>query len=109
MRRALHKLNHEFCEVIPLKNTRSVAQKILNCADFPGEILTGVPVVELKGNAEAVVLNHRGVIAYDAESVRIASALGPVTVLGTNLQIRRMNRERIVLNGTIRRVELGLC
>jgi sporulation protein YqfC len=71
--------------------------------------LTGVPVVELKGGSEAVVLNHRGVIAYDEKEVRIASALGPVSVVGAELRIRRMNRERIVLNGKIRRVELGLC
>ena len=90
-------------------HARTVAQRILTFADFPGEILTGVPVVELKGGSEAVVLNHRGVIAYDENEIRIASALGPVTVAGSGLRIRRMNRERIVLNGTSRRVELGLC
>lgn len=105
----MHTLNHEFCEVIRLKEIRTVAQRILTCADFPGEILTGVPVVELKGGTEAVVLNHRGVIAYDESQVRIASVLGPVIVVGTGLRIRRMNRERIVLNGKILRVELGLC
>ena len=92
-----------------LKHVRTVAQRILSSADFPGEILTGVPVVELKGCAEAVILNHRGVIAYDETVIRVASALGPLAVLGTGLSIRRMNRERIVLNGTIRRVELELC
>ncbi len=86
-----------------------MAQRILSCADYPGEILTGVPVVELKGVSEAVILNHRGVIAYGDGEVRIASALGPVTVAGTGLQIRRMNRERIVLNGVIRRVEIEQC
>ena len=92
-----------------LKQARTAAQRILSCADFPGEILTGVPVVELKGVSEAVILNHRGVIAYDEAEIRVASALGSVLVIGTDLRIRRMNRERIVLVGTIRRVELGLC
>ena len=92
-----------------MKRARTAAQRILSSVDYPGEILTGVPVVELKGCAEAVVLNHRGVIAYDENQVRIASALGQVVVVGTGLRIRRMNRERIVLNGTIHRVELGLC
>lgn len=92
-----------------MKQARTAAQRILSCADFPGEILTGVPVVELKGVSEAVILNHRGVIAYDEAEIRVASALGSVLVIGTDLRIRRMNRERIVLVGTIRRVELGLC
>lgn len=92
-----------------MKHARTAAQRILNCVDYPGEVLTGVPVVELKGASEAVILNHRGVIAYDETEVRIASALGPVVVIGTGLRIRRMNRERIVLNGKICRVELSLC
>ena len=90
-----------------MKQLRDRAQGVLAAADFPGEILTGVPVVELKGRAEAVVINHRGVVAYGPEEVRIASALGPVRVRGQELTIFRMNRERIVLHGRIAAVELG--
>lgn len=89
-----------------MKQARIAAQKMLAAADYPGEILTGVPVVELKGSAEAVILSHRGVLAYDPAEVRIASVLGPVVVRGAELTIRRMNRERIVLLGKIRQVEL---
>ena len=88
-------------------DARSRVQKLLTGADFPGEILTGVPVVELKGSAEAVVLNHRGIIAYSPTEIRIASATGPLTLIGEALTIRQMNRERIVLQGTIQRVETG--
>lgn len=86
---------------------RNGIQRLLTRADFPGEILTGVAVVELKGDSEAVVLNHRGVIAYSADEVRIASATGALTLRGAGLTIHRMNRERIVLHGTIRTVETG--
>ncbi|MBR6119389.1 MAG: hypothetical protein IKQ04_03610 [Oscillospiraceae bacterium] len=89
-----------------MKQARIAAQRILAAADYPGEILTGVPVVELKGTAEAVVLGHRGVIAYEPQQLQIASSLGPVVIQGAELRIRRMNRERIVLLGKIRRVEL---
>ena len=94
-----------------MKKLRDRAQGVLAAADFPGEILTGVPVVELKGAAEAVVIRHRGVVAYEAEEVRIASALGPIRVRGEELTICRMNRERIVLHGRIAAVELeeGSC
>ena len=90
-----------------MKNARAKAQAILAAADFPGEILTGVPVVELKGTAEAVVLRHRGVVAYGPEEVRIASTMGTLRVRGEDLRIFRMNRERIVLHGRIASVELG--
>lgn len=90
-----------------MKHARTRAQALLAAADFPGEILTGVPVVELKGTAEAVVLCHRGVVAYGPEEVRIATALGVLRVRGEGLTIFRMNRERIVVHGKIASVELG--
>lgn len=90
-----------------MKQARAAVQRVLAAADYPGEILTGVPVVELKGTAEAAVLSHRGVIAYDPAEVRIASSIGAVVIRGAELSIRRMNRERIVLLGKIRQVELG--
>lgn len=89
-----------------MKKTRSLAQRILAEADFPGEILTGVPVVELKGTGEAVVISHRGVIGYEPEEVKIASALGPIRIRGKDLTIFRMNRDRIVIHGTITVVEM---
>lgn len=90
-----------------MKNARNLAQKLLAAADFPGEILTGVPVVEIKGDSEAVVISHRGVISYDESSVRIASALGELWIEGDGLTVFRMNRERIVLHGSVRRVSVG--
>ena len=90
-----------------MKRSRILAQAVLSAADFPGEILTGVPVVELKGLSEAVILSHRGIIAYDPAEVRIATATGPITVRGEGMTIYRMNRERIILHGTIRSVENG--
>ena len=90
-----------------MKEARSKAQGILAAADFPGEILTGVPVVEIKGTSEAVVICHRGVIGYEPEELRIASSLGPIRIRGAGLTIFRMNRERIVLHGKVCSVELG--
>ena len=90
-----------------MRNARIFAQRVLSAADFPAEILTGVPVIEIKGSAETVVISHRGVIAYDDTAVRIASALGELTILGEDLSVYRMNRERIVLHGRIRSVEIG--
>ena len=37
----------------------------------------------------------------------IASALGPVAVSGAELTVYRMNRERILLHGTVRAVTVG--
>lgn len=85
---------------------RQKLQSLLNAGDFPGEILTGVPVVELHGTSEGVILNHRGVRSYGPEEIRVASSIGTILLEGERLVIFRMNRERIVLHGRIRSVRL---
>lgn len=82
-------------------------QKILSAADFPTEILSGIPVLEIHGDREATVIHHRGVIAYSESEISVASELGPVVVQGEKLLIFRMNRERIVIHGRVLLVRIG--
>ncbi len=90
-----------------MKNVSRKMQEILSVSDFPSEILTGVPVLEIKGDREAVIIRHRGVISYDEHEIRISSSLGIITVQGHDLVINRMNRERIQLCGTVFCVRVG--
>ena len=90
-----------------MKRGRTILQGLLADADFPGEILTGVPVIEIRGSSEIVIICHRGVMGYQTERVQIATAIGPVLVRGEELRIHRMNRERIVLHGKVRDVKVG--
>ena len=90
-----------------MRSLRRRVQEILNAADFPAEIFTGVPVVEVHGDTEALVIGHRGIVSYAPDRVVSASALGPVTVSGTALTVYRMNRERILLHGRVTAVTVG--
>lgn len=100
-------MNKTVLEVIDMGQARRKLQTVLNARDFPAEILTGVPVVEIKGDAEAVVVCHRGILAYGEDRVQIATSIGPVVIEGAHLEIFRMNRERIVLHGKVLRVSVG--
>ena len=82
-------------------------QRILSAADFPTEILSGIPVLEIHGDREATVIHHRGVLAYFESEISIASELGPISVQGEKLLIFRMNREQIVIHGCVRLVSIG--
>lgn len=90
-----------------MKHSRQVVQGLLGARDFPAELFTGVPVIEIKGDSEAAVICHRGILSYEENRVQINSALGRITVLGKGLMIYRMNRERIQLKGTVFSVWIG--
>ncbi len=86
---------------------RQSLQSFLSAADFPAEILTGVPVVVIKGTSEVEVIHHRGILRYEQNDVHAASSIGMVRLQGEGLTIVRMNRERIVLRGKVFQVAIG--
>jgi sporulation protein YqfC len=88
-------------------STRRKVQSVLSATDFPGEILTGVPTIEVNGDSEAAIVNHRGILAYSREEICVGSLLGTVCLRGKDLVIFRMNRERVVIHGLVRCVTIG--
>lgn len=75
--------------------------------DLPSQILTGDPVVELKGRSEAFVQCHRGITGFSDACVCIATSVGTVRVCGSGLRVLRMNRDCIVVCGRIDAVHYG--
>lgn len=90
-----------------MRSSKTVVQSVLRAVDFPRELWTGAPVIEITGDAEATVIHHRGIIAYAPEELCVASSLGCVRIRGRDLRLGRMNRERILIYGKVSRVDVG--
>ena len=63
---------------------RSASEKL----GIPPEILTGLPVVELTGDAAVLIEQHHGISAYSEEEVCVKVNLGTICVTGSGLTIR---------------------
>ena len=74
--------------------------------DLPGEILPGQSLVELTGDRQIFIENHRGVIAYTREHMGIRLSFGELHICGQCLELARMNREHLVITGVIQSLEL---
>ena len=90
-----------------MKASKTLTGRLFRAVSLPAELLSGIPVVEIKGGQETSVIHHRGIAAYSEREVRILSGIGAVRICGDGLQIELMNRERIVVCGTVRFVQLG--
>ena len=73
---------------------------------IPPEILSGLPVVELTGDAAVLIEQHRGISAYSEQTVCIKANFGTVCVEGEGLTIRMMDREKLIVYGMIRTLRL---
>lgn len=58
-------------------------------------------LAELYGNERLLVEEHRGILAYGGECIRIGASFGQLTVEGDGLRLCCMSRSQLVIRGRI--------
>ena len=74
--------------------------------DLPGDVVAGLPRVELTGSRELRMENHKGILSYGADEIHISGGKLVVKVRGAGLELKSMNASQLLLTGAIRAVEL---
>ena len=74
--------------------------------DLPGELAVGVGRMELVGNRQFDMEQHRGVLRYSTEVIDIAAADMTVRITGRELQLLAMTDRELRISGTITAIEL---
>ena len=81
-------------------------EKTAEVFDLPGDVLAGLPRVELTGDRELRMENHRGILSYGTEEIHISGGRLVVKVRGEGLELKSMNARERLLTGASRAVEL---
>ena len=74
--------------------------------DLPGDVVAGLPRVELTGDHELRMENHRGILAYGTDEIHISGGRLVVKIRGEGLELRAMNASELLITGTIFGVDL---
>ena len=88
------------------RRRRSLLEQTARVFDLPADAVAGVPRVELTGDSELRMENHRGILAYGEEEIRISGGAYIVRVTGQGLQLRTMNPLALLITGRIDAVSL---
>jgi sporulation protein YqfC len=80
--------------------------KLANMLDIPLDMVIDWPRVTLSGNRNLTVLNHRGVIEYDQDLIRINTRFGELRISGTGLTLLSALKDEVIVEGKIQHVEL---
>lgn len=86
--------------------SNTIKEGILNLVDFPKEVLLNLPKITIIGNTQITVENHRGIIEYIPERIRINSTIGMIRISGKNLIINSVMTEILVITGKIISIEI---
>lgn len=75
--------------------------------DLPVDALTGLPRIELVGDRELRMENHKGILAYGSEEIHVSGGAFLVKISGEKLELRAMTGLELLITGEIRQITLA--
>lgn len=80
-------------------------EKITKSLQLPQEILLEKLNIEILGNEKMNIINHKGIIYYSSENIRINSTSGLLSIKGKNLLLSTLISEELIIEGEIDSIE----
>lgn len=80
--------------------------QLANILEIPKDIALDLPKIVLIGSIQAFVENHKGILEYTPELIRIRVSTGELVIKGANLFLRNILMHEIAIEGQISAVEL---
>ncbi|MFI3175291.1 MAG: sporulation protein YqfC [Bacillota bacterium] len=74
---------------------------IANSLALPKEVVLQLPLVTLLGREELSIENHKGILLYSENCIRIATKIGTMELTGTTLSLKQLGGDILIVHGTI--------
>ena len=84
----------------------SLMERAAERFDLPADALAGVPRLELVGDRELRMENHRGILAYGTQEIHVSGGNFAVRITGEELELRAMNGLELLITGRIAAIQI---
>lgn len=88
------------------KNIGKVKMNLTNALELPLDLALDLPKITMIGNLKVDITNHKGIIEYKEEIIRINTNIGVIKIIGDSLEIKNILIEEINIDGNIESVEI---
>lgn len=75
--------------------------------DLPPELLLNLPLIMMVGGRSLILENHKGILEYSRERIRIRLIKGELVLTGPNLVIQSITDEEIQIKGEVTGLSFG--
>lgn len=82
-----------------------VKENLAEKLDIPKDIILQYPKITVIGNNELTIENHKGIIVFKEDAIKVKSNIGTVNIRGVNLEILYISSATIVLSGKFKVIE----
>ena len=79
---------------------------ITDALELPLDVALDLPKIIVVGDVKVNITNHRGIIEYTNDLIRINSKIGMIKIIGDSLEIKNVLMEEITINGSIKKIEI---
>lgn len=76
-------------------------KKLANLLEIPDDIVLDLPRITLLGNMQLLIENHKGIIEYTSERVRIRLNRKELIISGIGLSLGNLQAEELIVEGEI--------
>jgi len=87
--------------------TRKLNQWTASLLDLPQDVVQDLPRITMIGNVQLYIENHRGVLHFSPDRLKLALMKGSLEIRGKDLVIRAILTEEVFIEGTIDDIQYG--
>lgn len=81
-----------------------ITRKLSFVLELPKEIVLDLPKITLLGNEELLIENHKGIMQYSMEFMRVSTKCGMLIIEGQSLILKIITADNIHINGKIYKI-----
>ncbi|AIG25755.1 sporulation protein YqfC [Brevibacillus sp. 7WMA2] len=86
------------------KWSRRLRRMAVGVLDLPQDVVLEVPRITMIGHLQMYIENHRGVLQFSENELRLLLTNGQLLVIGEQLVIRAILKEEVLLEGRIGKI-----
>jgi len=86
------------------KWSQKMRQLLANTIDLPKDVMLDLPRITMIGQLHIYIENHRGLVTFTENEIRLALSQGQLSIKGNQFVIKTILPEEILIEGTIHSV-----
>lgn len=87
------------------EDLNKVKKAFAEILDYPKEVVLDMPRITMIGDMELVIDNHKGIIEYKSDIIRLNSGCGVIRITGKELTIKEIQPEEMYITGKFTAIE----
>lgn len=84
-----------------LDKAKQIQNQFADFLEIPQDALLDLPRITIIGDLRLFLENHRGIIEYTSEKIRVSVSGGQLEITGQNLALKNIKPDEIAVEGRI--------